>query len=324
MDLYSSVVDYISVLPVPRAWPEFRKILEHVASRRPRHWLLPAKSCDAVGGTSAQALPAVAMIACAQIGVIMLDDMLDADPRGEYHRLGFAVAANIAASFQCTGFEAIFQHNFSTRLKLEALHSANQMILTVAHGQHLDIRNPTDEVSYWRVVEKKSASFFGTALELGTLLGGAPASTVKSIKRFGQLYGEMIQIHDDLNDALAVPASPDWIQKRMPLPILFAQKVAHPARRRFVTLCQDVTKPDALREAQDILIRSGAVSYCIDQLLHRHAAVEQILSLTPLAYREPLQGLVDEVVVPVWKLFETMGIEPMTPYFTKVLPAGTA
>ena len=57
-------------------------------------------------------------------------------------------------------------------------------------GQELDIWNPAEEASVGRVVEHKSAPFYGCALHLG------------------RLYGEMIQIHDYLNDTMALPASP--------------------------------------------------------------------------------------------------------------------
>lgn len=79
----------------------------------------------------------------------------------------------------------------------------------------------------------------------------------------------MIQLHDDLNDTMAVPANPDWLQGRKPLPILFAQSVDHPDHARFQELCQDISNENALREAQDILIRCGGVSYCAGSVPHR-------------------------------------------------------
>ena len=313
MDIYSATIDYVSSLPITRTWPEFRTIFKRIAAQQPKHWLLPLKACLAVGGTPEQALPAVAAMACAQIGIVMLDDLLDQDPRGEYHRLGAAIAANLGATFQVAGLEAILSYDLQPAIKLGALASANRMLLSVAFGQDLDTKSPTNEAAYWRIVEHKSASFFGMALCMGALLGGASQKVAGSLKRFGQLYGEMIQIHDDLNDSLAVPAGPDWIQKRAPLPILFARIVEHPARRRFLELHGDVTRPAALQEAQEILIQCGAVSYCVDQLLLRHQAVQKLLEVTQLVSRQPLQELTNEIVAPVWKLFNAVGLQPATP-----------
>lgn len=302
MDVYSATSNYISSLPITQPWPEFQTIFRRIAAFQPKHWLLPLKSCLAVGGSVEQALPAVAAVACAQIGIVLLDDMLDDDPRGEYHRLGPAVTANLAAAFQFAALECLSRADLAPESKLRPLNSANRMLQTVAFGQQLDIQSPTDEASYWRVVAHKSASFFGTALLLGAILGGASDEATNAVGRFGQLYGEMIQIHDDLDDSMAVPAGPDWIQKRAPLPILFAREVNHPFRHRFLELYENVTAPEALREAQEILIHCGAVSYCVDQLLQRHQAVKDVLKNAPLATPQPLENLAREIVEPVWKL----------------------
>jgi geranylgeranyl pyrophosphate synthase len=322
MDIYSLTLDYVSCLPISQSWPEFRVIFNRIAAHQPKHWLLPVKSCLAVGGSAEQAIPAVAAIACAQIGIILLDDMLDEDPRGEYHRLGHGVAANLGATFQLAGLEAMFSPEMPLSLKIDTLHSTNQMLLAVAFGQDIDVKCPTNETSYWQIVENKSAAFFGTALLLGAVLGGASKKKANGMKRFGQLYGEMIQIHDDLNDSMAVPAGPDWLQKRAPLPILFAQIVDHPEKKRFMELYENIAQSEALKEAQEILIHCGAVSYCIDQLLHRHLAAQKLLDITQLANQQILYDLSNEIVEPVWNVFDLLGVQPVTPFLSKLERAG--
>jgi len=136
----------------------------------------------------------------------------------------------------------------------------------------------------------------------------ASAHTARELEQLGELYGEMIQIHDDLNDTMAMPANPDWLQGGKPLPILFAQTVDHTDRARFLELYQDISNENALREAQEILIRCGAVSYCVDQLLRRHRAAQDILNKTPLPNKGTVDSLIEAVITPVWKLFETLGI----------------
>ena len=183
-------------------------------------------------------------------------------------------------------------------------------MLTTAYGQELDIQNPADEASYWLVVENKSAPFYGGAIHLGALLSEAQEDVTNNLEQLGRIYGEMIQIHDDLNDTMAVPANPDWLQKRRPLPILFALTVEHPDQKRFIDLYEDISMGNALQEAQEILIRCGAVSYCVDQLIRRHQAAQDILNKTPLANKEAVDSLIEDVIAPVWKLFETLGISP--------------
>jgi geranylgeranyl pyrophosphate synthase len=310
MGIYESVLDYLLTFSIFNSWHEMETILRRAVSGRPHDWQLPIIACQAVGESPEKAIPASAALACAQISIILIDDMLDEDPRGEYHRIGNGRAANFAIAFQAAGMEALIGSRTSTKVKSEALNSLNQMMLRTAFGQELDIQNPSDESSYWRVVEMKSAPFYGCALHLGALFGEASMDAAKGLERLGEYYGEMIQIHDDLNDTMAVPANPDWIQSRKPLPILFAQSVNHPDRVRFMELCQNISAEDALQEAQAILIRCGAVSYCVDQLLRRHQAAQEILNKVPLQNKGRVDSLMEAVIAPVWKLFQTLGISP--------------
>lgn len=308
MNIYQSTIDYLSTFPIFEAWHDVETILRRAASTSPRDWQLPVVACEALGKLPEDAIPASAALACAQISIILIDDMLDEDPRGEYHHIGHGRAANLAAAFQAAGMDALIGSQVSTRVKLEALKSLNQMLLRTAHGQDLDIQNPADERSYWRVVKQKSAPFYGCGLHLGALFGEASTHTTGELEQLGQLYGEMIQIHDDLNDTMARPANADWLQSRTPLPILFAQTVDHPNRAKFMELYKNISSGNALQEAQDILIRCGALSYCVDQLLRRHQAAQEILNKTPLPKKGPVDSLLKAVIAPVWKLFEILGI----------------
>jgi len=308
MEICQAVVDYLLRFPMFETWPEMESILRRSASTRPRDWNLPLGICQAVGKPPETAIPASAALACAQISIILVDDMLDDDPRGEYHRIGYGRASNFALAFQAAGADALLESRSSSRIKREAVKSLSQMMLKTALGQELDIKNPDDEKSYWQVVENKSAPFYGCAFHLGALLAGANDETVNGVKRLGGLYGEMIQIHDDLNDTMAVPANPDWLQKRRPLPILFAQIVSHPERERFTWLCQNITSDRVLQEAQEILIRCGAVSYCVDQLLRRHQAAQALLDEIQFPYKTKVDTFIQELVTPVNRLFETLGL----------------
>jgi geranylgeranyl pyrophosphate synthase len=310
MDIYKRTTDYLLNLPVFDAWAEMKTILQHAASLQPRDWQLPVLVCQAVGESLEKAVPASSGLACAQISIILVDDMLDHDPRGEYRSIGHGRASNLAIAFQSAGMDALIASSASPSVRQAALDSLNRMMLSTAHGQELDVQDLEDEASYWRVVENKSAPFYGCALHLGALFAGARADTAQSLERLGRLYGEMIQLHDDLNDTMAVPANPDWTQKRKPLPILFALTVEHPERARFIELYEDVFVGNALQEAQEILIRCGAVSYCVDQIIRRHQTAQEILKNTAFANKEIVDSLLGGVIAPVWKLFESLGLSP--------------
>ena len=314
MDIYALVLDVLSESEstVIQAWPEMQVLLRRAAARQPRDWRLPALACEAVGGKPEEAASAAAAIACAQISIILIDDLLDADPRGEYQAIGAPAAANLAAAFQAAALEIIAEKDRvrDPAAGLSAWRSLNQMMLTTAFGQRLDIQNPADEAAYWKVVESKSAPFYSATLQVGAILGGASIEVGEKFRQLGCLYGEMIQIHDDLNDAMAVPANPDWAQGRSSLPILFAQTVDYPERQRFVELrraLQIAPDIEMLAEAQAILIRSGAVSYCVYELLRRHHLAQALLATLAVDHRAAIESLFEDLVRPVRRLFAAMG-----------------
>lgn len=76
-----------------------------------------------------------------------------------------------------------------------------------------------------------------------------------------ELFGELIQIRDDLFDAFQTPANPDWTLGRSSMLTLYARTAEHPDRARFVDLLPRIDDPQSLREAQqrDIVKCCGSV-----------------------------------------------------------------
>jgi geranylgeranyl pyrophosphate synthase len=105
---------------------------------------------------------------------------------------------------------------------------------------------------------------------------------------------------------MAAPANPDWIMGRSPLPILYAQSVNYPQRKRFLELKEKIDDPASLAEAQRILIRCGAISFVIDQLLRRIQVAKNLLNSIPLARSEDLGGLLEDVIEPIRKLLSSI------------------
>jgi geranylgeranyl pyrophosphate synthase len=334
MDDYTAITGRLAQLPALREREEARAMVRHFAARQPRDWLLPLRACRAVGGREESALPVAAAIAGLHLSILLVDDMLDEDPRGEYRRTGCGAAANLALLFQAAATEAVLTGSLPPNVKLAVLGSLSRMMATLSYGQHLDGLNPGDEAGYWQVVETKSAPFFAAALESGALAGGAtpqvvagPLQAVAGLERLGRLYGAMIQIHDDVKDCLAQPAGPDWLLGRASLPILFAQTVTHPWQEQFKRLRPAVSDPAALTEAQTILIRCGSVSYCVSCLLERYREARSLLQDLPLPYPGGLHDLLQRVIAPVQQLFarvsttDLLGEKTMMNGMTPSLPS---
>src|SRR5215203_4722113 len=86
------------------AWPQMLQLMERVMHRDSLSvWDYPASVCTAVGGEAEDALSAAAAVFCSLISIHLVDDMLDDDPKGDYHRLGAGPAANLGLAFQAAG-----------------------------------------------------------------------------------------------------------------------------------------------------------------------------------------------------------------------------
>jgi geranylgeranyl pyrophosphate synthase len=310
MEIYDSAIELLLKHSSAQRWPELNIALSRAAKKRPVAWHFPAKACEALGLRGEKAISAIAAITCVHMAIILVDDILDNDPRGEYLRVGEGRAANLAVGLNALGLSTLIEATgIDDQNRLHSITALSEMIGGTAYGQDLDVQNTQTEEGYWAVTRAKSSPYFGAALFIGALFGGAELAVANQLKRLGEIYGEIMQIHDDLNDCLESPANVDWASGRSPLPILFAQIVDHPERQHFVELRKLVADPAVLEEAQSILVRSGAISYSVHQLTDRHQQAEVLLQQIKLADASPLQELLDEAIAPVKRLFSSVGAQ---------------
>jgi geranylgeranyl pyrophosphate synthase len=297
----------IGVLPEVAAWPQMAELVERIRPGGPLSiWELPLAACEAVGGAPDAALPGSAAILCSLISLHLVDDMLDEDPGGDYHRLGAGRAANLALAFQAAGHQLLEETPPARRAALQA--SLSRMALATSFGQSLDARELADEDEYWQVVAAKTSPLFGAALSIGGLLGGAPDSLTGLLGRLGGCLGLCIQVSDDLLDALRTPAAADWRRRPNNLALLYAMTADHAERELFLDLSGRPDDPVALAAAQDILVRCGAVSYCVFKMIEILAEARSLLAGMPLTAPAPLSRLFEEQTRPIRHLFEIAGI----------------
>ncbi len=321
MNIFEVVVEYVKEKELFGEWADMLEIFEKVAVKQPTGLDIVSRSCLGVGGTLPQAVPGVASIGCLQIALLILDDMLDEDPHGIYHDIGPGRAANLASSFQSAGIRALMEEDYPIEVKLAAVKSMNEMMGATALGQELDVQKVENEADYWDVVRKKSSPYCKAALHVGALMGGASLEVSEQVRDLGLVYGELLQIHDDLKDTLATPAGPDWVQWHPALPILFAQVVDHPDRARFMELRDNIEDPDILREAQTILIRCGAFSYCLDQIIHRYNEAMSQLAEIDLVDFPSLEKIFEDMLEPVRQMIAVLAGDDTVDAIIKELAA---
>jgi len=305
---FEAIKTTVCALPEISDWPEILGLIERVAHREGISvWDYPFATCRAVGGTQMAALPGAGAVFCSLLSIHLVDDMLDDEPYGEFRRLGAGQIANIALALQAAGHRLL--RALEPGIGAAAQGILARMALGTAYGQGLDIHEARSEEEYWRIVEAKTPPLFGTAFEIGALLGGAPAGVSERLERIGRILGRFIQVSDDLSDALKTPAKVDWNKPSNNLAILYALTAHHPSRERFRELVARSGDPEALSEAHQVLLKSGAVSYCTFKMLEFSQEAQEILDSIPLHDPEPVTKILRLNLKPLHRLLETVGVE---------------
>lgn len=307
---FEAIKQQVRAVAQVAAWPQMLHFMERVVHRESLSvWDYPAAACLAVGGRAEAALPAAAAVFCSLISIHLVDDMLDDDPKGDYHHLGAGRAANLGLAFQAAGHLVLDDPAVEPRVRAALHASFARMSIGTAFGQDMDSRELRNEEEYWRTVGTKTPPLFGAAFRMGALLGGAPEETAAGLEAFGGTLGRFVQVSDDLSDALETPARADWGRRPNNLPILYAMTADHPARQQFLELSACSDDPESLAEAQKILLRSGAVSYCVFKMVEIADEARKMLAGIPLHDAGPVERIFAAHLRPLQKMLESVGFE---------------
>lgn len=310
----TAIKERLLAIPQIAQWPEMAAVVR--SGRRNKAsipcWEYPILSCEAVGGDAAEAMPGMVATVCLLNSIHLIDDMLDDDPEGLYHELGSGAVANIAAAFQAAAIQALAEVDLPSD-RLTALYQAvGRGGLATAHGQYID-SSPFEgdpEEAYWRAALGKTPPLFGAAFFMGAVLGGADLETASRLEGLALHVGKIIQAGDDMGDALEVPPDTDWTTRWNNLVILYALVADHPDKARFVELADRHHEPEALAEAQEILVRSGAISYGCYHVIDGYRRGRDALAALDLPHPERFGRLFEELIEPARQLFANLGIEP--------------
>ncbi len=175
-------------------------------------------------------------------------------------------------------------------------------------------------------MQAKSTPFYGAAFQLGAIFGNADQDIQGGLYQFGSLIGEIIQIDDDLEDALQKPANPDWKKGANNLLIIFALSANYEKQHRFRELLGDVAQNDAgaLEEAQHILIQSGAVSFAAYHLISRYRSAQKLLQDLTLPYPDPIGDILDSYENNLVQLLSSSGAEVSPSILSESTPWSTS
>lgn len=144
----------------------------------------------------------------------------------------------------------------------------------LCEGQIEELRHTYDttrtEDSYYASIHGKTASLYGTAARIGGIVAGHDRATVDALTEYGNAYGMVFQIVDDILDATATdeelgkPAGHDMVEGVYTLPVLRTLALGTPASDELLELLG--APLDAVQQDKALsIVRSNAgVASAID------------------------------------------------------------
>jgi geranylgeranyl pyrophosphate synthase len=152
---------------------------------------------------------------------------------------------------------------------------------------------------YFERCRLKTAELFRAACELGALAGGLEAADVAALGLFGESIGLAFQLFDDVLDVTGPPErtgkprGADLLDGTVTLPLILALERDLTLASLELTL---VRTPEQAAAVCDRITSTGALDLVREQALGMVAAAKGQLPQLPVAQREALELVADQVV----------------------------
>lgn len=293
------VIEAVIDLPTVANWPEMVDLWQQAVAESRPDWRLPILVAQALGQADSPLVPKVmAAIGCLQLSIILADDLLDDDPRGAQVQWGPGPAANMAVAFQAAAAQLLAEP--------EAQHILGEIGLATAVGQMASLSPQPDLDAYWQLVTAKSTPFYAGALALGAAVFAPQDEQLRQqMHQLGTLVGELVQIQDDVLDAMMSPANPDWQRPSGNLLLLYGLLTEDEEFANLLAQVQaDSTNTSALNQAQTTLIELGAIAYAVEAAKQRQSRFLSLLDDMNLSDKSAMLALVNDQTVRLYQLAE--------------------
>ena len=159
-------------------------------------------TCEAVGGTPADAVDFAVGIELVHNASLVIDDIIDrSDVRrgtpSAWAEFGYGPAIVASDGLLGEAFALFSENERAMRIVAEAM-------VELGEGEATElVARPGNEAEYMELARRKTGVLFRAAAELGAVAGGADAFTVEALGDYAERVGIAFQIRDDVLDATA-------------------------------------------------------------------------------------------------------------------------
>jgi geranylgeranyl pyrophosphate synthase len=180
----------------------------------------------------------------------------------------------------------------------------------LCEGQIEELRRTYDttrsEASYFASIQGKTASLYGTAARIGGIIAGFDRPVIDALTEYGNAYGMVFQIVDDVLDVLATdeqlgkPAGHDMVEGVYTLPVLRTLALDRPAGEELRELLGQPLDPVARDKALAIVRSNEGVAQAVVEARRFVADAEAACagfpdSATTAALRDAPRALLESI-----------------------------
>lgn len=154
---------------------------------------------------------------------------------------------------------------------LEILESLSELGTELSLGEMDQLFNARRHVlnrrSYFKMIERKTASLFMGCIRIGAQAAGAKAEDYERLVEFGRLLGLAFQIRDDIfdyfpSDDIGKPSGHDLLEGKVTLPLLHALEFGpEPERQKYMELLgsDEELTPESISRLQEFAKANGGI-----------------------------------------------------------------
>lgn len=276
---------------------------------------LVIKSCQMLGGSTKDALPAAAAIEMIHNFTLVHDDIMDNDEMRHgvptvHTKFGMPLAILAGDVLFSKAFETVSIDNVPYALASSRMVAKlAEACVNVCEGQVLDIKMAKgkkipSKSEYIKMIEKKTSALFEVSCAMGAICANAKRKDIENLASFGKNLGVAFQITDDFIGVLGdpkitkKPVGNDLREGKKSLPILLSIQKADPISKRKILKAfgnPKATKKQ-IEEAMQIMHKLEIEKEVRQEALLYADKAKRSLSAYTSSGKEELVSLLDFVV----------------------------
>jgi len=185
----------------------------------------------------------------------------------------------------------------------EILEVISRVVLEMGEGELWEVLEgksiDTTVEEYLRAIYQKTAVFFGAVCELGGLVISASPSEKEKLRQFGEAFGMVFQIRDDILDfsgsaeLMGKPVGQDVHNGKITLPLIFAlDGISMKDKKNILQKLKRKTGEDRKWVKKFIKERNGIEKTQEKAVIFAKESMEILMTFEPSIYRESMEKLV--------------------------------